>query len=182
MAAHINITTQALPDAPPTVTPYQQLAAEAITALDQILAVIPKLEEAEASGRKVANSRLAVPDAFIATVISAVEQQPDLAVTKKLDPVAARDKVLYLEAFRPLYDKVATVFKRLGYGLKVNKDSLGAETLQVYRIARQLASDRRSPQMAAHVENMKRALGIRGLTKAEREKRKAAKQEVQKVA
>lgn len=175
MAEHITITTQALPEAPPTVTRYQQLVAEAVAALDEILALIPKLDEAEASGRKVANSRIGVPEAFVATVISAVEQLPELAAAKKLDPVAARDKLQYIEAFRPLYDKLFTVIRRLNFGLLYSKDSVAFDSLQVYRIAKQHASDGRSPLMAAHVANMKRDLGKKVPTKVEREERKLAR-------
>jgi hypothetical protein len=175
MAEHITITTQALPEAPPTVTPYQQLVAEAFAALDQILGIIPKLEEAEASGRKVASGRLGVPAAFVATVVSAVEQLPELAAAKKLDPVAARGKIQYLEAFRPLYDKLFTVTRRLNFALLYMKDSVVFDSLQVYRIAKQHASDQRSPLMAAHVANMKRALGKKVPTRAVREERKLAR-------
>ncbi len=175
MPEHITITTQALPQAPPTVTRYQLFVTEAMAALDQILGIIPKLDEAEASGRKVAPSRIGVPDAFVATVVAAVEQLPELAAGNKLDPVATRDKVQYIEAFRPLYDKLFTVTRRLNFALLYLKDSVAFESLQVYRIAKQHASDQRSPLMAAHVANMKRDLGKKVPTKADREERKLAR-------
>ena len=188
--AHITITTEAFPEGPPTVTAYQQFAAETIDALDKIQGVIPKLDDAEASGTKIAGSRLAVPDTFIATVIATVEQLSELAASGKLDPVEARDALQYIEAFRPLCDKLFTVTKRLNYALMWLRDSLAGKALQVYRIAKQHASDKRSPLMAAHVANMKRTLGKKVPTKAEREQRKLARmteseraqEEVQKAA
>ena len=175
MAPHITITAVPPTEGVPTISEYQRFVAEAVVALDQILAVIPKIEEAEASGRKVAPGRLAVPDAFMATVISGVEQHPELAAAKKLDPVASRDKLQYIEAFRPLKDKLVTVEKRVSFALRWLRDFVAGETLQVYRIARQHASDRRSPAMAALVATMKQALGRKTPTKAEREARKAEK-------
>ena len=175
MSEQITITIQPPADAPPTVTHYQQFAAELMTALDQILSITPKLDEAEASGRKVAASRLSAPEEFIATVVAAVEQLPELAAAKKLDPVATRDKLQYIAAVKPVFDKIVTVAKRLNFTLLYLKDSMGGESLQVYRIARQHASDNRSPVMAAHVANMKRALAKKVPTKAEREQRKLAR-------
>jgi len=170
--AHITITTQALPEAPPTPNRYQELVADVITALDRILEIMPKIDEAEASGRKVAGSRLGVPDAFLATTAAAVEQSPELAAMKKLDPSTTRDNIQYREALRPLYDKVVTVGRRLYFTLLWMKDSDVADALQIYRIAKELASDRRSPLMTALVANMKRDLGKKVPTKADREERK----------
>ena len=175
MSEHITITTQPLPETPPELTPYQRLVGDAFAALDQILDLIPKLDEAEASGRKVASSRLGVPAEFKATVLAAVEQLPELVATKKLDPVDARDKLQYVEAIQPLYDKLFTFMRRLNYALMWAKDEVSFDTLQIYRVARQLASDNRSPIMAAHVANMKRALGKKVPTRAEREERKLAR-------
>ena len=177
MAEHITITTQALPAAPPTVTPYQVLVGEVIDALDQIVAIIPKLDDAEAAARRIVNSRLGVPEEFITTVVNAVEQSPELAAAKKLDPAEVRDLLQYAEAFRVLRDKLLTVTKLINLRLRAVYDLIVAQAQQMYRIAQQHASDRRSPVMAALVANMKRALGRKGLTKAQREERRLRMQE-----
>jgi hypothetical protein len=104
-----------------------------------------------------------------------------------------RDLLQYAEAVRPLRDKLVTVTKRVVFGLRYVHDDIAGQAQQIYRIAKQLASDGRSPLMDAQVANMKRDLGRRTATKAEREERKLAKlmeaaaqlqqtQEVQKAA
>ena len=173
--ANITITTEPLAEGPPVITRYQQIVSEVITALDTILAVMPKVDEAEASERKVAFSRLGVRDAFVAAVIDAVEQFPELAGLKKLDPVAARDMFQCLEALRSLHDKIITFEKRVRFVRQWLKDSLAGPAQQIYRVAQDLASDGRSPEMAAVVANMKRAFARKGLTRAEREERRVAR-------
>ena len=158
----------------PTTTHYQQLAADFMNALDQIAAIIPQVEQAEA-GTKLVRAHLNVPDVFCSTAIIAVEQVPELLGTRKLDPVAGRIKMQFLEAFRPMSDKAGTLVKRLDYTLMWLKATLAEDSLQMYRIAKSIASDKRSPLVQAHVENLKRDLGRKGLTKAQREERKAAK-------
>ena len=95
--------------------------------------------------------------------------------TKRLDPVAGRIKMQFIEAFRPMSDKAGALVKRIDYTLMWLKATLAEDSLQIYRLAKDLASDKRSPNVQAHVENLKRDLGRKGLTKAQRDERKAAK-------
>ena len=72
-------------------------------------------------------------------------------------------------------DKVTVFARRLSHAIMVIKSQLATDSLQIYRIAQGHASDGRSPAMAAHVAALKRALGRRALTRAERAERNARK-------
>jgi hypothetical protein len=174
--AVITVTTEPVID-PQTHTPtfYEQLAAELLPVLDRIMVVIPKLDESETATAQSVRTNLFVSDAFCADAIDAVEQLPELAATRKLDPVQGRNHLQFLIAFRPLEHKLIAVTRRVTHGLRAVKSGLGTKALQVYRIGQELASDERSPAIKAHMDAMKRDLGRRGTTKAVRDQRKAEK-------
>jgi hypothetical protein len=169
--AIITIVTQSNIDPQtPTTTHYQQLAAELMSVFDQLAVLIPKLAEAEASATtRIARSRQNVPDAFCATAIDAVEQVPEVDGEKKLNTELSRNRLQFLEAFRPVDDKLTALSKRLRHALRTTKSLLAADTLHVYRLFKSHASDDKSPLVKAHAAAMKRDLGRRGLTKAQRQ-------------
>ncbi|HKS25118.1 MAG TPA: hypothetical protein VJZ76_20150 [Thermoanaerobaculia bacterium] len=153
------------PGISPTVTHYQQLATEFCKQLDAIAAIIPNLELTHASTAKLVRSRLNVPMEFIATAVAVVDQVPELQSTNRLDVVAARDALQFIEAFRPVADKVVAFSKSLTDTIDKSQAGLAANSLQAYAIAKALARDVNSASVAAHVANMKRDLGRRGRPK-----------------
>jgi hypothetical protein len=178
--AVITVTTEPVVD-PQTYTPtfYDQLVGELFRVLDRMVEVIPKLDEAESVTAKSARSGLFASDAFCADAIDAVEQIPALAAVNKLDPVQGRNHLQFLVAFRPLEHKLAATARRLTHALRAIKSGLAMKSLQVYRIAQELASDQRSPGVSAHLEAMKRDLGRRVATKAVRDRIRAEKFEAE---
>jgi hypothetical protein len=173
--AVINVTTEPAVDSQvPTITHYQQVAAEFLKALDQITATVPQIEEAE-TGPKINRGHLGVSDAFCVASVNAIEQLPQVQASKKIDPVAVRNKLQYLEAFRPIADTIAAVAKRVDYTLMFLKSAVVEDAYQIYRITKGFAGDKRSPLVQAHAATMKAALNRRGGTKQQREERKAEK-------
>jgi len=146
----------------PTVTYYQQLADRFTKALDEIAAIIPKLEASHAATAPFVRSHLNVRMEFLATAIAAVEQVPELQGVNKLDVTAARDTLQFIEAFRPVQDKVTAFASSLKFTLASRKASLVADSLQIYSIAKGVARDPGSADAASHVANLKRDLGRRG--------------------
>ena len=149
----------------PTITHYQQVAAEFMSALDEIAQIIPKLEAIHVSTANLVRSRLNVPNEFLATVTAAVEQVPELQAINKLDVNAARDTLQFLEAFRPVRDKVDAFAKNLKYTMDSRKAKLATDSLLTYDVAKGLARDPNSATIASLVANMKRDLGRRGRPK-----------------
>lgn len=158
--------TLPLVDTPtPTITHYQQVAAEFMSALDEIAQIIPKLEAIHVSTANLVRSRLNVPNEFLATVTAAVEQVAELQAINKLDVNAARDTIQFLEAFRPVRDKVDAFAKNLKYTMDSRKAKLATDSLLTYDVAKGLARDPNSATIASLVQNMKRDLGRRGRPK-----------------
>jgi len=153
------------PGAASSLTRYQQLAAEFCKQLDEIAATIPKLELTHASTAKFVRSHLNIPTEFLATAIAVVEQVPELLSVNRLDIASARDTLQFIEAFRPVADKVVSVAKSLSDTISARKATLAADALQIYSIAKGLSRDPNSAHIAAMVANLKRDLGRRGRTK-----------------
>ena len=149
----------------PTVTHYQQLADQFSKALDDIAAIIPKLESTHAATANFVRSHLNVPTEFLATAIAAVEQVPELQNVNKLDVAAARDTLQFIEAFRPVQDKVTAFASSLKFTMASRKATLAADALQIYSIAKGVARDPGSAGVASIVANLKRDLGRRGRPK-----------------
>ena len=181
--AVITVTTQPPVDPEtPTQTYYQQLAGELMAVFDQLLAVIPKIEEAEAVTAKSVRVNLNVSDGFCATAINAVEQLPEMEAAKRQHADQWRNRLQFLEAFRPLGDKITGFDRLLRHTLRATKSSLATDLLQMYKIIQGHAGNGRDQNAQAHVVAMKRDLGRRTSTKAEREARKALRiqEEVEK--
>jgi hypothetical protein len=149
----------------PTITHYQQVAAQFMSALDEISQIIPKLEAIHFATAHLVHSRLNVSNEFLATVTAAVEQVPELQAIQKLDVNAARDTLQFLEAFRPVSDKVDTFAKNLKYTMDSRKADLVTASRLTYAVAKSLARDPNSAVIASLVANMRRDLGRRGRPK-----------------
>ena len=153
------------PTPTPTVTFYQKLADDFSKALDEITAIIPKLEITHPATANFVRSHLNVPTEFLATAIAAVEQTPELQGTGKLDVAAARDTLQFIDAFRPIQDKVTAFANSLKFTMASRKASLAADALQIYSIAKGIARDPGAAAVASLVSNLKRDLGRRGRPK-----------------
>jgi hypothetical protein len=149
----------------PTITHYQQLADDFSKALDQIASIIPKLEITHPATANSVRSHLNVPTEFLATAIAAVEQTPELQGVNKLDVTAARDTLQFIEAFRPVQDKVTAFANSLKFTMASRKANLAADALQIYSIAKGVARDPGAAAVASLVSNLKRDLGRRGRAK-----------------
>ena len=77
----------------------------------------------------------------------------------------ARDTLQFIDAFRPVSDKVTAFAKSLNDTMASRKANLAADALQVYSIAKGYARDPNSATVAALVANLKRDLGRRGRPK-----------------
>lgn len=183
--AVITFTTQPVED-PTSATPthYQQVSADLIAALDAFVSIIPKIDQAEESDAKQVRKYLNVPDAFCYAAISAAEQVPELEARGYTEK--DRNRLQYLEAFRPVLAKLLAVADTVRHGLRANQSTVGGHALEIYRVATARKKSTLNPSLPAFHAMMKTALAKKGgQTKAEREaaaKKKfdaAVEQEVQ---
>lgn len=142
----------------PTVTHYQSLADDFSRQLDTLSAIIPQLEASHSTTATFVRSHQSIPAEFLHTAIAAVEQTPALQGVEKLNVVAARDTLQFIEAFRPVLDKVTAFASSLKFTISSRKATLAADALQIYSIAKGVARDPGSAAVASLVSNMKRDL------------------------
>jgi hypothetical protein len=159
-----------------TTTRYQELAAQFIASLDALTATIPKLELEQPAALSVVRGRLNIPDAFLGSSIATVEQTPEIQPLNTLDVAAGHDVLQFIEAFRPVLDKVAAVGRHIKFTMSSRKSLLAGDALRVYDLAKSVARDPRNAAIAAHVKNMKRDLNRPGRPK------KAVPPDVRKAA
>ena len=146
----------------PTTTHYQQLADEFMQALDRVAAMVPKLESKHVSTANFVRSHMNIRNAFLMTAIVAVEQIPELRMIDRLDVDGGRDTLQFIEAFRPVQDRLMALTNSLKFTMAARKARLASDALQVYSLAKGLARDPTRAEIAAHVANLKRDLGRRG--------------------
>ena len=151
-----------------TITKQERLANEILRDLDAITKKIEKLERGRLEDEGFVRAHVNVPIRFLHTTVALVEQTPVLAAMKKLNAVEGRDTLQFLGAFGAVHDRVMALGQQLKLNLKSRKARLAAQSLQIYRIARGLASHGKDPELAAYVAMLGRDLGPRGRPKKKR--------------
>lgn len=158
-----------------TTTRYQEIAAQFMSGLDALTALLPKLEAEHGTTINTVKGHLTVPNVFLASTIAAVEQTPDLQAFQDLDVVAGHDVLQFIEAFRPVANKVNALGRSLEFTMDSRKSALVVNALRVYDLAKSVARNPRNAALGAHVKTMKRDLNRVGPKKASALKQKAAK-------
>lgn len=154
------VSVQAAVDAPPTptTTHYQEVAAALSATLTTALSQIPSFEVSHPATVKFVRAHQGFPNDFIATVLAAVEADPQLQNVKKFDVVEARDTLQFLEAFRPVIQQAEAFLATLKFTCASRKARVVADGLQTYVIAQGIGRDPGSATVASYASNMKREL------------------------
>jgi hypothetical protein len=160
-----------------TTTRYQEIAAQFMSGLDTLTAIIPNLEVEHPSAVDTVQGHLSIPDAFLGSTIAAVEQTAGLQAVNQLDVPAGHDVLQFIDAFRPVVEKVNALGRNLKFTMSSRKSVLAFDALRVYEVAKGLARDPRNAPLVAHVKTMKRDLNRPGrpASKIPPDVRKAAK-------
>ncbi|HXH39310.1 MAG TPA: hypothetical protein VNN08_11835 [Thermoanaerobaculia bacterium] len=154
-------TPDPVPAQTPTTTHYQQIAENLAKALDDMLALIPTFAEAHPDTTRFVNRHQSVPLQFIATAVAAVQENPELQ-GGTFNATEARDALQFIDAFRPMADRLHAAARNLTFSINSRKANAGNGALEVYAIAKRVALNPLSTTVASHVSNLKRDLGRRG--------------------
>ena len=149
-----------VPAQTPTITHYQQIAEDLAKAIDDMLALIPSFLEAHPDTTTFVNRHQNVPLQFIATAVAAVEENAELQ-GGTFDATEARDALQFIDAFRPMADRLYAAAKNLTFSINSRKANAGNGALEVYAIAKRVARNPLSTTVSSHVGNLKRDLGRR---------------------
>lgn len=140
----------------PTITFYQQLAAQLSASVTQTIEQIPGYHD-DLSGL-AKKARRQVTSDFISMTVTAVEASEELTGVKQLDPVQTRDSEQFSDAFQPLSDLLISVARRLDLMIKAKDLKAGRGALAIYSIAQRLAKNPNNTHLAVHVANLKAEL------------------------
>jgi len=150
------------PDFGATVTRFLALAQQFSESADELFAVIPDLQEAHPTIVDQVRGHTTVPIPFLYSMVSLVEEQPELQALGKLSAASGRGRLQFMEAFRPMIDKLTVFIDKLKFTVKAQRASLTTEALQMYALIKALARDRGSAELGAYVAILKRSLNRTG--------------------
>ena len=151
------------PPAPPTptITYYQQLADNAVKAIDALAAAMPPLEASHPLTADFVRSHRNVSPSNLAEVVAMVEQNPELMATNKLSPAESRDDLQFAEAFGPVGQKLIAVGKTVVFTVNAKLAGVTATSQQVRAVTDALARDPGSSHLIPVAARLKKILGHR---------------------
>ena len=151
----------------PTQTEAEKLVAELCAQIDAIAERIPSRTAHPFMAGRMRASRT-VSREFIASMIFVVEGTASLAALGTFDPQNARAMLQFTSAFRVFTDRVAVLLTSVNHTLESWRAEVADEAIQTYAIAKGMARDPGSAELAGHVANLRRDLGRRNGTHASR--------------
>jgi len=145
----------------PTITTAERLANEIADAIEAIAARIPQLEAPHPSTATSVRGARTVSREFIVSMIAAVEATPALQTVGTFDTEEARATLQFIDAFRPIADRLAALLASINYTMASRRAKVAAAAMTTYAVAKGLARDAESAPLAAHLETLRRDLGRR---------------------
>jgi len=113
-------------------------------------------------GRRTLNNLSSVPAAFIELTAMARTNSVSLVRGGATTPAETRDLMAYGEAYSPVADELEAFAQFIRYSIAAAKAKAADEALNTYALARRLVRRPEHADLAPHVADMRRALGIRG--------------------
>jgi hypothetical protein len=144
--------------ATPTVTHYDQVAANFGKALEELLAIVPHFVAAHPSTKGFARMANTVSDEFLVSTIAAVEETPGMLALEQFDVSEARDFLQYSQAFRPMRDKLAAAATNVDFSINLRRANVVNPALQAYVLVKGLARNPDATLAASHAGNLRRDL------------------------
>ena len=137
-----------------------QARVEEIRAIRQQIPnfVIPSSKEERRKLIKAAS----VPAQFVELAAVVVKNSPALVRGGGPDPIQTRDLMSFAEAYDPLADELEALAQFVRHSVVAARNRAGSDALTTYALARRLAKRPENADLAPHVEDMRRALGVRG--------------------
>jgi len=102
-----------------------------------------------------------VPQPFVELFAVALKNNPALVRTGGLDPDLIRDLKDFADAYAPVADELEMLAAFVRHSVTVARHKVGSEALVTYAVARRLSTLPQHAELAPHVADMKRALGIK---------------------
>ena len=120
------------------------------------------------------SSAASVSSEFIELTNVAVANEPVLVRGEGATPAEVRDLLSYADAYGPLADELEASAQFVRHSMRAARNIAGSEALTRYALAQRLAKQPKTAYLAAHVADMRRALGRVRKTSPEAVARKEA--------
>ena len=171
-------TENAVSAAPNPHTQAAQARVEELRAMRLVIPnfVIPTLK----GGARPLTSAASVPAEFVELTVVAVRNSAAL-VRGSADPDVVRDLLSYADAYGPVADELEALAHFVRHSIAAAKNKAGSEALTTYALARRLARRPETADLAPHVADMSRALGLRRKKAKAAARAKALRKEVSTV-
>ncbi len=143
----------------PTVTAAERLANEIAEAIDTIAARIPQLEAPHPSTATGVRGARTVSREFIVSMIAAVEAMPELQSVGTFDTEEARATLQFIDAFRPVADRLAALMASVNYTMESRRAKVAAAAMTTYAVAKGLARDPGGASLVVHLDILRHDLG-----------------------
>lgn len=151
-------TENAVPAVPNIHTQAAQARVDELRAMRLAIPnfVIPTLN----GGTRSLISAASVPAEFVELTVVAIRNSAAL-VRGSADPDVTRDLISYADAYAPVADELEALAHFVRHSIAAAKNKAGAEALTTYALAQRLAKRPETADLAPHVADMRRALGLR---------------------
>lgn len=143
----------------PTITYYQQLADDALKAIEALAAAMPPLEASHPTTAGFVRSHRNVSASNIAETVAIVEQNPELVATNKMPPAESRNDLQFAEAFGPVGQKLIAVGKTVVFTAEAKLAALTASGQQIRAVTEALARDPGSAHLIPVAARLKKLYG-----------------------
>jgi hypothetical protein len=138
------------------------LAAELLGVLNDFAARVPGLTSPHKSTAGRVRSQRTISKAFMRSAIFTTEQFESLQATNTLGIPAAREKLQFVDAFRPVLDKLKTLTQDMGFTIEVKTAEVADAALRIYGVAKILSRDPAAAELGGHAAILKEHLGRKG--------------------
>jgi hypothetical protein len=140
-------------------THYEVIAEQITTAVNQAFAALASLEAPHSSTRDFVRGHQSIPNTFIRTVITTVQERPELQSLNKFNAAEGRDAMQFVDAIRGLVNRLEALAQVLRFTADARKAAVAASALQIYDIAKGIARDPGNGDLPLVVQQMARDLG-----------------------
>jgi hypothetical protein len=151
-----NAVSEPVPAPEPVITPYEKIATQLITAINDAVAQIPGFHDNLSDIPK--RVRRPVSTEFLGLTVAALDASPELQGVNQLDMTDCRDTLQFSQAMQPLIDQLLGVARRLDLIKRVREAKAGTGALGIYNIAQRIMLNPNNTHVAVHVENLKAEL------------------------
>jgi hypothetical protein len=145
---------------PPTAS--ELLATELLGVLNDFAARIPGLSSPHKSTAGRVRGQRTISKAFMRSAIFTTEQFDYLQATGTLGIDAARETLQFVDAFKPVLDKLKTLTQDLGFTIELKTADVADAALRIYGVARILSRDPAAAELGGHAAILKKHLGRKG--------------------